>query len=67
MEKPMIVELKTYNSMQTVIHYPLYLYELSNSAAFSNVCASCHRHTPESAKSGKRLIRPAVKGITAAV
>lgn len=62
-EKHMILELKhtaaceqrfqnTYMSFQT--------------AALNSVCANCNRHTSESAKSDKRLIRPAVKGITAA-
>lgn len=46
---------------------PVYLYELPNSAASNNVCVNCNRHTPEYAQSGKRLIRPAVKEITAAV
>lgn len=65
MENHMILELKTHNSMRTEI--PVYLYELPNSAASNNVCANCNRHTPEHAQSGKRLIRPAVKEITAAV
>lgn len=65
MEKHMILERKAHNSMRTEI--PVYLYELPNSAASNNVCANCNRYTLESAQSGKRLIRPAVKGITAAV
>lgn len=53
----MILELKTHNSMRTEI--PVSLNEPPNSAAFNNVYANSNRHTPESAKSGKRLIRPA--------
>lgn len=55
---------KTHNSMRTEI--PVYLYELPNCSTQQCMC-KLQQATPESARSGKRLIRPAVNGITAAV
>lgn len=64
MEKHMILELKHTTACEQ--RFP-YTYMSFQTAALNNVCVNCNRHTPESARSGKRLIRPAVNGITAAV
>lgn len=66
MEKQMIVELKADSSVRIVIHY-LYAYISFPITAFGNAYTNCSKHTPESAKYGKCLIRPAVTGITPVV
>lgn len=63
----MVAEVKACNSMPEVLNYSLYLDKLSNSAAFNNVYANYGRHTPESEKSNKHSIRPAIHGITPTV